>query len=335
MNIRSFSRALFGCVAALALGSGICPGQVLSTVGGAVTVGPTSSGYYQPKLVIDETLLQSLMQVQPPPALLGPDDAVDVELFGVKDFETKTRVERDGTVQLPYVGAIKVGGLTVSQAESSIAAALVSQNLVLQPAVKISVTDVQSATVLVTGEVPHPGPFPAYGNMTLDRLISAGGGILADASPVVSLVRKGYPAPIYVPLGPDPQHARYGGMPLLPGDRVTISKVGVYYVVGAIRNQGAYALKSTTPTTVAQALASAGGYGYEALLDDAQIVRTEGDHRVFVPVKAGKIMKGKTPDVALMNDDILFVPTSLTKAAIKSGATSLIVSLAQSYLYRY
>jgi polysaccharide export outer membrane protein len=333
--MKSMSGVMLGVLALFTVAGVPSHGQVLSTVGGAVTLGPAPGTFFQPapSPVVDESLLNSLMNVPAGAVLLAPDDQVKINLYGVKDFETAARVERDGTVQVPYLGPVKLAGLTVIQAENLISAGLISKQLVLEPSVQLVVTSQPSATVLVAGEIPHPGPYPIFSSSTLDRVIAAGGGFLTDASPVVTISRIGYPSPIVVPLGPDPAHSRFGGLPLLPGDRVLVSRVGLYYVVGAIKNQGSYNLKSTTPTTVMQALAAAGGYGYEGLLDQTQIVRTQGDHRIFIPVHAGKIVQGKEADVALLNDDIVFVPTSKTKAAIKAGATGFVVSLATSYLY--
>jgi polysaccharide export outer membrane protein len=72
-------------------------------------------------------------------------------------------------------------------------------------------------------------------------------------------------------------------------------------------------------------------------MGDAHIVRTSGSgrSRVLVPVNISQIIKGKSPDIPLTSDDILFVPTNKMKAAIKGGGSSLIVSLASAFLYTH
>jgi polysaccharide biosynthesis/export protein len=303
--------------------------------GGSVTLGPSPKGYFQPTRSIDVDLLNSLMTARRPPVVVHPEDHVKVTVFGVPAFDTEGQIESDGTLQLPYLGPVQVSGLTISEAESKIAAALEAQQLVLHPAVNISDAAQPSYQITVDGEVAHPGSFTAAGDPTLGQMISRAGGLLSTAASVVTIARKGRSEPISVPLGPDPTHPTYGQLPIFSGDEISVSKVGTYYAVGALKVQGAYPLKNATPTTVAEAIATAGGFGFEALLDSSMIVRTEGTGRVVIKVHAGKIIHGKERDVALMNDDILFVPTSNLKAAIKGGGTGFIVSLASSYIYTH
>ena len=278
------------------------------------------------------------MNVPSTAIVIQPDDRLTISVFGVPDYQTDARVERDGTLPLPYLGSVALAGLSVTAAEQKIAAALKTRDLLKDPAVKVVVAEQPSSLITVSGEVAKPGAYPAVGEHTLGEALAQAGGMLSTASPVVEVVRRGLPAPIAVPLGPDPSSATdqmYARLPLVAGDVVRVSKVGVYYIVGAVKTQGAYPLKNATPTTVTQALAAAGGYGFEAILDSAMIARTQGDTRILLKVHAGKILHGKESDVALLNDDILFVPTSQLKAAVKGGGTGLIVSLASTYLYTH
>jgi polysaccharide export outer membrane protein len=150
---------------------------------------------------------------------------------------------------------------------------------------------------------------------------------------VVTLIRTSLGKPVSIPLGPDPEKSPYGRIPLFPGDEIRVGKIGVIYAVGAFKTQGAYPLKSTSPTTVTQLVGLAGGIGYEAASGEAHIVRTTGDSKMLISLNVAKILKRQAPDVTLQSDDILFVPTNQMKAAIKGGGTGLIVSLASAYLY--
>ncbi len=305
------------------------------TGGGAITLGPSAQNYFQPKAHIDLDLLAKLMLVKPGPVLIATDDVIHVSLAEPSTFDATVRVERNGTITLPYIATVGAAGLSVPELEQRIAELLEQDQYVRQPVVKITIDQQPSSTILISGDVVKPGTISIYGGQTLDHAIAAAGGFLPTASSVLTITRAGYDEPISVPIGPDPTHSAYGGLVLLPGDRVLVSRTGTYYVVGAVKTQGPYPLKSSTPTTVAEAIASAGGYGFEAILDSSKIVRTEGDHRVMISVPAGKIIRGKAKDIALLNDDILFVPTSALKAAVKGGGTGLVVSLASTYLYTH
>jgi polysaccharide export outer membrane protein len=77
------------------------------------------------------------------------------------------------------------------------------------------------------------------------------------------------------------------------------------------------------------------GVGFEASADNSLLLRTEGTKRILIPVHVRRILQGKAEDIALQNDDILYIPTNSGKAALKGGAAGLIVSLASTYIYAH
>jgi polysaccharide export outer membrane protein len=301
--------------------------------GSAPTVGPASTAYYQAKPVLPADL-SSLMHATAPPLPLLADDVIKVSVYGVKDYNTNVRVAKDGTVQLPLIGPVVVGGLTIEQAEQQIATVLAASDLILNPAVTIEAQERSSEIVVVSGEVAKPGTFPSFGIHTLGEYLAKAGGLLPTASSTITLNRIGR-KPIAIPLSTDPNVSGFNQIPVFAGDEITISKTGVFYIVGAVRLQGVYPIKGSTPTTASEAVAIAGGAGYESILDSAQIIRTQGTGRVMLPIHLGKIIHGKEPDVALENDDIVFVPTAQLKAALKGGGSGLIVTLATALIYSH
>jgi len=78
----------------------------------------------------------------------------------------------------------------------------------------------------------------------------------------------------------------------------------------------------TSGMTVLQALATAEGLGPMNSPSHSKIVRvTPGSaERTEIPVDLNKILAGKSEDVAMRPNDILFVPSSIPK---KAGARAL------------
>jgi polysaccharide export outer membrane protein len=292
---------------------------------------------------VDEATLDGLLHATRAPLLFAVDDVLTVRVLGVREFAEKQRVADDGTIVFPLAGRTTVEGVTVAQLQEQLAQALRRGNMVREPQVSVEVEARPSAVVTVSGDVVRPGVFPAYGRLTVMDYLSEAGGInenqltgAASGSPasvVVTLIRPSLNKPVEIPLGPDARTAKYGRIVLFPGDEVRVGRLGLVYAVGAFKNQGGYALKSTSPTTAMQLVALAGGIGYEAAASEAHIVRTEGGVRSDIMLDVGRVMRGQAPDVALRADDILYVPTNEFKAAIKGGGTGLIVSLASAYLY--
>jgi polysaccharide export outer membrane protein len=107
-----------------------------------------------------------------------------------------------------------------------------------------------------------------------------------------------------------------------------ISRVGVVYLLGAFKTQGPIPIVQNSPLTLMQVAAIGGGPGFEGRKDDLRIIRTIGLERHVVHVDINKVFKGEVPDPVLQPDDIVFLPTSAMKAAIKSGGLSTLLGIA-------
>jgi polysaccharide export outer membrane protein len=275
-----------------------------------------------------------------------PGDTVSIMLYGLGNFGAAQRIEEDGTLRLPLLGTVQAAGLTVDELEQALESALKTKGIYQDPQVTVIADGQPWAIVTVEGDVQHPGVFPAYGTLTLIQYLTMAGGLQdnlassnlatnSSSSSVVTLIRPSIGHPIDIPLGPDPRHSIYASIPLLPEDDIRVGRVGQVYAVGAFRFQGAYALKNTSPTTVIQLMAQAGGIGFEGERGNTSIIRTDGDKQYVVKVNVSKILKGQMADIALEPNDIVFVPTNLMKAAIKGGGTGALVSVADASVIAY
>ena len=114
--------------------------------------------------------------------LLGPGDAIRVNVFQNPDLSLETRVAENGTISFPLIGTVKVGGLTLSAAEKLIAQKLQSGNFVKKPQVNISLTEVRGSQVAVLGLVNKPGRFPLeVSNTRLSDMLALAGGVTPEA----------------------------------------------------------------------------------------------------------------------------------------------------------
>lgn len=89
-------------------------------------------------------------------------------------------VSSDGYIQFPYVGLVKVAGLTEAQVRSSLIRG--SGSYIQDPQITVRVLGYRSKRVFVEGEVKTPGPLPITDvPMTLPQAINTAGGALATA----------------------------------------------------------------------------------------------------------------------------------------------------------
>lgn len=264
----------------------------------------------------------------PPPReiQLGAGDELAIHLYGNADYAPTVRISLDGSVQLPLVGNLHVADLTIHETENLIAQSLTAAGMYRNPQVTVQLLQSPNQVITVTGEA-HSVVEVLGGQRHLYDVIAQAGGLPVTASHTVTINRPGVSQPIVVDLGPDPLHSARGDIPLYARDTVVISKVGVVYLLGAFKTQGAVPIQQNNPLTLMQVAALGGGAGFEGKFDDLRIIRTVGLERRVTRVNIDKIVKGKEPDPILQTDDIVFLPSSAMKAAIKNGGVSTLIGV--------
>ncbi len=112
---------------------------------------------------------------------------MDAELEKSGDLE----VTADGSILVPFVGPVRVEGLTPSQAAQQLSSRL--NGIVSDPNARVTVIQPRMPVVAVVGEVRSPGPFDvAHGEGLLTTLARAGG-LTEFAHPTKIFVVRTYP----------------------------------------------------------------------------------------------------------------------------------------------
>ena len=278
--------------------------------------------------------VQTLLTQQRPPFLIGPGDALQVQLYEVERYDYKTRTDSKGSISLPLVDEVNLLNLTTEQAETLIAHRLEDLGMVKNPHLHVTITEQPSQTFTVAGDVEKPGLYASFAPHTLLAAVSQAGGFKETASRSLTLLRPGAPQGYILNLGPDPANSPAANIPVFRGDVVVVGSVGVLYVVGAVKLAGVFKLKTTSATTVLEAVSMAGGAGFEAQTASAEIVRNKDGQRIELPINLKRIAQGADPDPILQADDIVLIPSSALKAAIKGGGANVAVSLATAAILR-
>ena len=257
---------------------------------------------------------------------LAPGDLISVRLFSQPDYFATVRVGVDGAVQLPYIGSVPLQGLTVRAAQMLIAERLRAGEYYRDPDVIIQVLDTVNGSAFVTGEMHFMVPVATERSLK-DVLLTAGG-LPANASHTVKIVRPGLADPIVVDLGTDLASSATANIPVHPHDIIQITRASVVYVLGAFKTQGAVPLDQSSPLTLLQLAALSGGINFEGQYNDLRLIRTVGTERKVVEVDIRKVRDGKAPDPVLQANDIVFLPTNQMKAVLKSLGVGGVVGIA-------
>ncbi len=255
--------------------------------------------------------------------------------------QTPMRIESSGHLKLPMVGRIMAGGLTPAQLEERITESL--KTYVRKPQVMVRLVEFRSQPVTVVGAVTTPGIHQLRGRKTLLEIISLAGGLRPDAGTLATITRaKAFGA---IPLAHAQKdksgefsscavnlrelmeaRAPQNNILIQPTDVIAVEKAPIVYVIGAVKKSGGFVLNSQEKVSVLQALAMAEGLDRTSAPDRARVLRKSNDpeNRLEVAVNLKKILDGKSTDVSMQADDILFIPTSVAKNAGLRGLETAI-----------
>lgn len=117
-----------------------------------------------------------------PVTSLAEGDVFELVIIGEEKLPTTFTVSPDGTVDLPYVKRVKVGGLEPQEIAEAVRARLVEDKIFRDPVVTVSVREYNSKRIEVLGEVQKPGSYPILPGMTLVRAITLAGGFNSIAA---------------------------------------------------------------------------------------------------------------------------------------------------------
>ena len=246
---------------------------------------------------------------------IGPEDLIEVRVFETEQLNRTVRVESDGTILLPLVGAVNVLGLTGPEAAERVASELRGE-FVDDPQVTVLIKEFQSRRVSLLGAVEKAGAYPLVGERDLLELLAESGGLAGGAGSVLYVFRKlpdGRSARLSVPLNAllvrgDPRW----NIRLQAGDVVSVPPDAAISVsvVGSVNSPGVYKLPASGGATVLRAIALAGGLLRRAS-KDLQVKRQNGyEGKSLIKVDLGDILAGKAPDVVLQEGDVVIVNQS-------------------------
>ena len=148
---------------------------------------------------------------------------------------------------------------------------------------------------------------------------------------ITRLGSSGWPAWVMVTAGAAPKPEN--NPEILPGDTIFVERTGIVYVVGDVARPGGFPMDHDEQLTILQAIALAQGTNPTAAKGSARLIRTTAQGRQEIPVNLKKILSSKNTDLAMKDNDILFVPSSAAKNALKDVETALPTAAAAT-IYR-
>jgi len=246
------------------------------------------------------------------PYVIGPEDVINVVVYGHQDLSTQVTVAADGAFSYPLLGRVRTAGVTAQELESQLTKALTE--FVVNPQVNVTIVQFHSQRVYVAGEVRSPGTYVLkHASTLLDLLIGAGGPtpeagwevliVRASATPQGTGAAGGRtpenPAPIRIDLERLLAGELSQPIQVSDGDTIYVPRAAFYYVDGEVNRPGRFRLERDT--TVGKALTVAGGTTRFAARARMKVQRVVAGERKEFLVRGTDLLQA---------DDVLIIPQS-------------------------
>ena len=190
---------------------------------------------------------------------LGANDQVEVTIYGSGQGQNqvvRTRIKEDGTITLPFLGAVQARDRTAGQLAEQITNELRSGGYFTRPSVNVDVTEYVSNVVTVFGQVGSPGIYPIDRPQTIAMAVARAGGGRGDGADYVVLRRRGDPAEHHIAFA-DLTGEWSTATTVEAGDTLYVPVAPIVFVYGQVNSPGSFNVRSGM--TLRQVLARAGG----------------------------------------------------------------------------
>lgn len=236
---------------------------------------------------------------------LGSGDVVKITIFDHPELQLDTRIDEQGQINFPLIGAVPVSGETAATAQKHIALALEKGGFLKNAQVNLIVDKYRSQQVSVLGEVKNPGKFYLEAPSTVIDLVAEAGGITLNGSDNIILIHRqqtGQPQQVEIDtraLYHDKQFAQ--DQQVRDGDVIFVPRAPVFYIYGEVQKPGAFRLERNM--TVMQALSVGGGITARGTQRGIQFKRRGKDGKA--------ISVAASLDEEIRADDVIYVKESL------------------------
>ena len=159
--------------------------------------------------------------------ILSSGDTLNLMVYKEPDLNMQSKIARDGRVQLPLLGEVKVAGMSVREAQEHIRK-LLNADYVVDPQVYLNIVSYTQRKFTIIGQVTRPGSYELQGTESLGILEAVGiaGGFsrIADTKNITvkrSVEGKTQTIKVNTKKLEDPQG---GSFDVLPGDIITVGE---------------------------------------------------------------------------------------------------------------
>lgn len=280
---------------------------------------------------------------------IGINDVIEIQIEDAAELSGAYRIAKSGTFLMPFLGRITAQNKTPEELSKSITDGLRDRYL-SNPNVRVVIRQYNSRSFFIQGAVRTPGVFQVEGKPSLLVLLTMAGGLAENHSSTGFILRPNKKVPVAIP--PENNQTNplankgEGQLPaveeqatiaqneysllkvnlngllvgrfdqnmyLEPGDIVNIPQSEVFFVAGEVQKPGAFTVREGT--TLRHAVSLAQGTNFKADMKRGIIFREEmgTGKKKEINIDLAAVMNGKLEDIAILPNDIVYVPNSKIK----------------------
>lgn len=252
------------------------------------------------------TFQSSMNLATPQNYVLGPGDAVNIDVWGVSQTSTTEVISPDGTITVSGVGLVKLAGLTVNQAKNRLRSVMGQYYQGSQ--IEMTLGQTRSITVSVMGEVKVPGTYTMSAFATVyNALYMAGGPNDIGTLRNVRVFRNGRQITTVDVYDFLLNGKLSGDVRLEDNDIVTVAPYeALVSITGKVKRPMYYEMKRTE--SIATLISYAGGFTGDAFTKAVNVNRKGGEgHSVF------SVGEFAMSEFTLMDEDVVTVDSTINR----------------------
>jgi len=280
------------------------------------------------KYFMDPEGKKKLLEQRSTSYVINPGDKLTITVVGHPELSTptapaeivKTQVDNDGTIQLPYIGIVKVAGYSIKEVKKILTKKF--KKYLLNPEILVQVAKYNGVRYYLLGEFNFPGMQVSDQPLSLLEILALGKGVKLETANLrrafIARNDKKLPINLYALLK---EGDLSQDVPLENGDIIFIpdNTNELAYVIGEVQGlpNGRTVHFINGKLTLLHALSFTGYTASQAEygdLSNVHVIRPEADRVEYFIIDVKKILDGEALPFALEPGDIIYV----TKDSIAS-----------------
>jgi polysaccharide export outer membrane protein len=128
--------------------------------------------------------------------VIGVGDLLSIRVLGREEMTVKQRVRADGRIALLLIGDVDAKGKRPNALKGELEGRL--KDYIVSPSVVVNIEEALPMTILLLGEVAHPGAYPLEQDPRLAHALALAGGLTDYASRSSIFVVRSQPRPLRI-----------------------------------------------------------------------------------------------------------------------------------------